>query len=308
MTIQVNRPSLSKPSVSGKSGDFCLAYRLREDYFTLIVQLNQMIKGVQRHRGMSMALLGGLSDFSDDFVALQANLSLRLDLIRAFETYNGGLLGLRDLDVLYSEWSTVKQNWQDDTVGENFELHCHLVEKLISVVLRLSQQLELPVALPSSHIEILAPRRARLLGLLKFCTRHMPLMIEQIGKIRGLATYTLAVKNVDEYYRRKLRFELQCTRERIDQHRKTIKDLSGTLRDDVTLLGNTKSMDAKLNHLVASVDKGVQGSQSRLSNSQQAYTLSTEIIDVLWLSVEEGFHSIRKWQQEELLGDNLVRL
>ncbi|MCR6652614.1 MAG: hypothetical protein NVV73_14485 [Cellvibrionaceae bacterium] len=61
---------LEAPNSSAPPGDFeafCALYRQRQDALSLIKQLNQMTKAVQRHRGMSMALLAGSNLFQGGF-------------------------------------------------------------------------------------------------------------------------------------------------------------------------------------------------------------------------------------------------
>jgi len=92
---------------------FCDAFRQREQLFTLINQINQLIKVVQKHRGISMGLIGGDVSFQPDFDQLQMQLAKRLATLEYFAESTGGLLSEKDKGNLHLAWATIRQNWQD---------------------------------------------------------------------------------------------------------------------------------------------------------------------------------------------------
>src|SRR5690606_17189727 len=110
---------------------FCSLYRQRQDVLLLMKQLLHMIKEVQRHRGMSMALLGGNMHFREEFERLQLQLERRLRSLQAFAGQTHDLRSARDQDNLRSAWATIRHDWQHDSVIDNYELHCHLIEQLL---------------------------------------------------------------------------------------------------------------------------------------------------------------------------------
>jgi CRP-like cAMP-binding protein len=121
-------------------------FHQRLDALNLIKQLNHMIKAVQRHRGMSMGLLGGNALFREEFTKLQHQIAERLQFFSAFVARTQLLLPQRDQENLHSAWLTISHDWQEDSVIDNYELHCHLIEQLLAFLASLAKQLEQPIA------------------------------------------------------------------------------------------------------------------------------------------------------------------
>jgi hypothetical protein len=175
-----NLPAIA-PECSRDPGNFahlCDMYRQRQDALTLALQIVRMIKAVQRHRGMSMALLGGNPLFRDDFTGLQQQLERRLHALQALAA-SSTLLTEREQSHLHSAWLTISRNWQQDSVIDNYELHGHLIEQLLVMLATLSRALEKPLMLHGEGREPAAilqdnPSRFRHLEVLHFTLRQMP--------------------------------------------------------------------------------------------------------------------------------------
>src|SRR5690606_37684116 len=120
------------------------------------------------------------------------------------------------------------RDWQQDAVVDNYELHCHLIEQLLSMVAALGKQLELPTShalynvSPNVRVNYTEPgssdtsyaraesgaypNRFKYLEVLHFSTRLMPAVAEQIGRIRALSTYASALGYCDKDVTSKLRY------------------------------------------------------------------------------------------------------
>src|SRR5690606_27843018 len=132
-------------STAGMFGQLCELYRQRQDALNLSRQVSQMIKAVYRHRGMPMARQGGNSVTRDECARLQLQLERRLTSLQAFAAQTPKRLSERDQDNLHSAWVTISRDWQQDSVIDNYELHCHLIEQLLGMLASLAKQLEQPV-------------------------------------------------------------------------------------------------------------------------------------------------------------------
>ena len=310
---------------------FCAAYRQREDTLTLIYQLNQMIKAVQKHRGMSMGLLAGNAAFIGDFEILQRQLERRLATLETFAHETGGLLSQRDKKNLHLAWETIRHNWQDDDVSDNFELHSHFVEQLHGMIFSLAKQLEAPLSgevpgevssnlagevsgnlveppalLQSDRDGVSYPRMFKQIELLNFVTTQLPEMIEQIAKIRGLSTYAAATGEVRYHNDRKLRFLLQCSRRQSEKLRHQAERLEGILNGGIKGLIELKNLELKLIYFLNSVERDVLSGRTITASSHQLFKLATELIDVYWAVVNEGLDMVRKWHADDL--ENWLKL
>jgi len=288
---------------------FTELFHQRLDALNLIKQLNHMVKAVQRHRGMSMGLLGGNALFREDFMKLQHQIAERLQLFSAFVARTHLLLPQRDQENLHSAWLTISQDWQEDSVIDNYELHCHLIEQLLALLASLAKQLEQPIAAllatPNEPTQIYAatavyPNRFKQLEVLHFSTRLMPAVAEQIGRIRALATYTAALGYCDSDYASKLRYVIQCTRVNNEKLRHQSKRMEGILEKDSPLLSQLKSYEIKLTFLLNMIEQDILKDGKITADSNRLFELATDIIDMYLNSVDEGTALIERWHNDEI--------
>lgn len=316
MTINsASAPVETDESIINTYEVFCAAYRQREDTLTLVYQLNQMIKAVQKHRGMSMGLLAGNAAFVGDFKVLQRQLERRLATLETFARETGGLLSQRDKENLHLAWETIRHNWQDDDVSDNFELHSHFIEQLHGMIYSLAKQLEKPLsgelvespALSQGDKEgVSYPRMFKQIELLNFVARQLPDMIEQIAKIRGLSTYAAATGEVHYHNDRKLRFLLQCSRQHSEKIRHQSERLEGILDGGIKGLIELKNLELKLIYFLNVVERDVLSGRTITASSHQLFKLATELIDVYWAVVNEGLSLVRKWHEADM--ENWLKL
>ena len=306
-TSTMNAPFNSK--TREEYAHFCDLYHRRLDALTLIKQLIHMIKAVQRHRGMTMGMLGGNLSFRDELVSLQVQQERRLHLLQAFAARAGNLLNERDQDNLNTAWLTISHDWQQDTVIDNYELHCHLIEQLLSMVATLGKQLEQPTSSLMTELSSprlvqadgsSAPNRFKHLEVLHFSTRLMPAVAEQLGRIRALATYAAAVGVCDKDYAGKLRYVIQCTRVNNEKLRHQSKRLEGLLDNELGLLSQLKSYEIKLEFLLSIVEADVLAAHSINADSSRFFSLATDIIDVYLQVVEDGIDLLARWHEQDI--------
>lgn len=310
MIVQSNISTAPKAGTKDPYGTFANLFHQRLNALMLIQQLIQMIKAVQRHRGMSMGLLGGNNHFLGDFPKLQDQLAIRLQLFMAFTAKTQGLLSARDEDNLRSSWLTISHDWQQDSVIDNYELHCHLIEHLLTLVATLAKQLEQPMsaimASDSEHTRISAsgtvyPNRFKQLEVLHFATRLMPSVAEQIGRIRALATYTAALGHCDPDCTSKLRYVIQCTKVNNEKLRHQAKRMETILDKSSPLLSSLKSYEIKLTFLLDMVEQEVLTESGTTSaDSNRLFEIATNIIDMYLTIVDEGIALLERWHQDEI--------
>lgn len=279
-------------------------YRHRQDALNLIRQLNRTIKAAQRHRGMSMGLLGGNDLFREEFNELQSQLERRILLLQAMAQCSEGLLSERDQQNLKSAWVTISRDWQEDSVIDNYELHCHLIEQSLAMLASLSRQLEQPIleaiGEQNSSAREAYPSRFKHLEVLHFTSRLLPSVVEQIGRIRALGTYAAAAGFLDTHHDSKLRYVIQCTRVNNEKLRHQIKRLEGILEQDIGLLSQLKSYELKLMFLLNMVETDILHEGAVSADSNRIYNLATDIIDVYLSIVDNGIDLINEWHDSEL--------
>ena len=168
-----------------------------------------------------MALLAGNTVFQGDFILLQKQFERRLASLEAFAKLTGGLLSAREKENLHNAWHTIRVDWQQDDVIDNFELHSHFIEQLHGMMVSVGKTIEQPVSMLIAQAEdsplpiedaLAYPRLFKQMELLHFISSQVPAMIEQIARIRGLATYAAAKGVCDYHHDRKLRYVISCSR------------------------------------------------------------------------------------------------
>lgn len=268
-----------------------------------------MTKAVQRHRGMSMALLAGSNHFAGDFAVLQKQLERRLASLEVFAAQTGGLLGDRDKENLHSAWQTISADWQNDDVIDNFELHSHFVEQLQAMIVNLSRKLERPVSAAIAEAKDLDlpaedassyPKMFKQIELLHFATRQAPEMVEQVARIRGLATYAAAKGECDYHHDRKLRYVISCARSSNEKLRHQADRLEGILGNSLSSLSLVKTYELKLMFLLNTVEMDILSGTTITTTSHQLFKLATEIIDVYLKVVDDSIELINRWHEQDL--------
>ncbi len=286
---------------------YCVEFKRQQDALQLIQQLNQMVKAVQRHRGMSMAMLAGSDLFKVEFGVLQRQVERRLASLEVFAACTAGILSVRDQECLHSAWHTIRADWQDDDVIDNFELHSHFIEQLQSMVTRLSKTLERPASLvvgadegrEASDGEGSAPHVVMRIELLNFAATQLPSMVEHIAKIRGLSTYAASGASCDYHHKQKLRYAMSCAQS-LNQKMQSQAEGMEARQGKIRALSSIKTYNIKLTYLMNTVDLNVLSGQAIDTNSHKLFILATEIVDMYLTVVDELMAQIKQWHEEDL--------
>ena len=300
-------PKLSKSEPDGPRQLF-QNYRASQDALTLSKQLVQIIRAIQRHRGMSMATLGGNRDFKEPLKQLQRQLKGRLLGLEAF--FEGtGLLSEQTLEELNRAWVTISHNWQEDSVLDNYELHCHLLEQLLALLGGLSRRLEAPL-LPDQQAEThpltsnpgkaTRPSRLQTLELLHFCTRLLPSVVEQIGRIRALSSYAAALGRCGPQEEAKLRYVIDNTRVNNEKLRHQLGRLESILPSDLCQMGSLKRYELKVAFFLSMVEQDVLNARPMTADSNRLFAIATDIIDVYLQVAQNGLARLGQWLEQDL--------
>ncbi len=284
--------------------EFCRRYQERELTINLVHQINHLVQDVQRHRGISMGLLAGNRAFEGDLYRLQAQIGRRLATLVAFSAMGDALLDLRDRENLELAWSTIRHDWEDDKLSDNFELHSHFIEQLFLLGVKLAKSIEAPLA-TAKEDGTTAPadtvsRQAKQIELLNFTCSLLPQMIETMAKIRGLASFSAAVGSAQYDHDRKLRFLLQCAREQNETIRQRAQRLHEVLDGECNAKYVIGELETKFVHLMELVTHDVLSGQTINASSSQLFNLATDVIDKYWRIVDDGLNLLRLWHRRDL--------
>lgn len=281
--------------------------RQQNDALLIIRQLNQMIKSVQLHRGMSMSLLAGGQYFQNDILELQKQLQRQFVALEVFTDSVDELLSDRDKACLNNAWQTIAHDWHDDDVIDNFELHSHFIDELLAIVTSLSKRLtyissDNSTANDSADNDdsITYPQAFRQIELLNFVAKQLPETNEKIAKIRGLSCHAATIGKVEHWQGRYLGYLIQCVK---TENQKLLyqADRISTLVDvDFSSIGNIKTYENKLLFLIARLENDLLGESKDDIDGQQLFRLSSEIINVYSRIVDDGWGLVRRWLDNDI--------
>ena len=184
------------------------AFHQREQALSALQQMLRLIADLQQHRGSSMAILAGNEDFESRLQVLQARIRQRLNYLdRLREGEYEGFIRTDTWQAILQEWQTVSEGWRDDTVLPNFELHSHLVERLLQLFRAGGKWLfESDTRFQSAAVKCLD------IAVLAFCFQTLPQTIELLAKLRGLTTHAAAMGVCDNEHRVRIDYLLQLVR------------------------------------------------------------------------------------------------
>ena len=292
--------------------DCCRVYRQRLDVIHLIKQINQLVKALQKHRGLSMAVLAGDRLFESELTTLQGQVERRIAALAAFAAQSADLLDSVEREKIHHAWTTLKTDWHDDAVLDNYELHCHFVEQMLALMTQMAKRLERPMCdYLSAAARVQHPNpgpttprnskaAAEQLGLLVFVCKQMPDMVELVAKIRGLATHAIVSGARDYHNDRKLRYLLQCTRTHNEKLRLQMGRMPASIKKHIASLPMIKAYDLKLMFLLNSVEQDVLGGGRITTDRRQLFELATEIINIYVDVTAEGLDLLQVWQERQL--------
>lgn len=149
----------------------------------LVKPLNQFVQALQRHRGVSAAVLGGAESLRPEMASIENT------LINAFSVLEGKLpANIRSA----SNWAGIRANYEHLrkegmglNVEENFLTHTELVERLLSLGILLADEFELTL-----------DNEVGTYYLLDTSVVRLPMALEHLGQIRAYGTGILSKKQI----------------------------------------------------------------------------------------------------------------
>ncbi|MGH1485201.1 MAG: hypothetical protein ACRBCI_03205 [Cellvibrionaceae bacterium] len=283
-----------------------VSFNERLAIFNLLDQLNHLCRGVQRHRGFSMGLLGGNESFGSGFYHLQRQMARRIQLITAFGNQPPVLLGHADIERLHYAWNTIHDNWQDDSVLENFEFHCHFVDQLLLLMARLAERVSTPYAVyihslvtGDTHSSS-STQPTTYQHLLSFASQQLPRFVEMLGKIRALSIHVAATGCSDVSYDKKLLYLLQC----VEQEKEAVFSMTNALQsrlvEPLPALLTIKTYEYKLDFLLEKIKNEIVGQAVISISEEDIFRLVTDIIDIYWRVADDSINLLSRWQKDDM--------
>ncbi|MDX1696261.1 MAG: hypothetical protein R3208_21025 [Ketobacteraceae bacterium] len=282
IALTAHEPEDKPPLIMENAHDSVLgvhqARKLAADTLTLVRSMLALVACIQRHRGATMALLGGDDRFAERMPHLQKEIALRIDLLMLEPD---PVVDRNDKDNILSAWKTIAHNWQDDAVLENFEYHSHLIEYLLRMV-RARGELYLE-SLNRLGSLITDPEMLRNLGVLKFIAcNNVPDCFELLAKLRGLATHAAASHQCDAMTQGRIEFLLKELARLTGVFDGKVRELTVRLQEKL-VPGNTLAQaKVKRDYLVELMSNDIVEGKAITLDSEMVYRVTTEVIDTYY--------------------------
>ena len=153
---------------------------------TLIKPISRTVQGIQLHRGLSAALLGGNKAMRDRRAAAEK------EVVDAFNMLEGKLpANLRqteDWRDIWTNWESLLKEGLNWTAAENFAAHTRLISQIHLFMAVLAQDTE-----------------TGLFYLVNIATSRLPDVLEHMGRIRAYGIGILAAKQITEVQKAEVR-------------------------------------------------------------------------------------------------------
>ena len=249
----------------------------------LLVTILVLSRFIQRHRGATLALLGGDKSFRQQVVTLQQQINTQLAFIDCLNTSAENSIGDNDWKQLSLGWLTIIKDWENDAIHHSFEFHSHLLELLLRVARQLSEAVlyqpplaDMPETL-RNRVEksFLQP----LQNLNQTCVIELYELVEYLARIRGMGTHMAAVGHGDSDFDTRVSFWLQEFRYRKDRFDQNLQVLPSPYLPFLPALRALPNLNMKLNYFINLLGHEMTAQRSIKIPSHKLFLMGTEIID-----------------------------
>jgi hypothetical protein len=171
-----------------------------------IQQLIHLLADIQRHRACSLAILSGNHSFEAQVNALHKKINARLYFLdNEFDLLD--IIDRNEWNHVANEWKVVGYGWRKDDILHNFELHCHLLDKILNIIRHTGRWI-----LRSGSYSEQAGNQFLEHSIFEFIFATHLYHIESLGRLRGLGTHIANCGCNDESMYSRIKYLLQCAR------------------------------------------------------------------------------------------------
>lgn len=261
------------------------AFNQQNRCLTSIKLLCELTKSAQQHRGATMGYLSGEPAFMEKIEQLQLSIERTLLFLQQLDDNQSGCIPKEQLLNISNDWKTILIGWRDDQVMHNFEFHCHLIDTLNKLIRHCVSNQLMP------HLNSNGQDQQFLLDTLFV---QLPNTIESLAMLRGLSTNVAVIKACGTDSHAKMSYLLK---EIPRQHKALIKALS-QLMPDITTIKNSQKL---LYKFILTIQMSILDSPEITANGSTLFSMSTDIINSLWFTVDQGLQKVENLSYQLLI-------
>lgn len=258
----------------------------------LVRHLTLLMIEAQKHRGASMAVLAGNRGFESRVNQSQRLIRRYLDVIQQLNQQAGGLIPEGEWQSINREWQALIEHWRTDPAMTNFEFHNHFIDRLLKLVWKLVDQARL--------VEAGRPSEGMAHMVLSVALELMPELLENIARVRGLATHVCSLGHSDIEFDSRFVSLMHS----LNMNKEKMRIISRTLRQDilraVPSLPEILLHDHKLDQLQHIVGSRITGADRIRLNSEELFDFASDVIDTYSQVIHDGITFFRRRLEREL--------
>lgn len=276
-------------------------FKLNQMVVNAIQQLIHLLADIQRHRACSLAILSDNASFDDMASSLERKIQARLAYLDG-ESYLTEVIDQHEWDNILNEWRVVGYSWRQDNVQHNFELHSHLVEKILNIVRDAGRW----VLRSRSYSEEVANHYLGHHVFEYVFAKHL-YQIETLGKLRGLGTCISnspadeSTDAIEHGMRMRIEFLMQCARQEHIVARELLENAMGSVSRHIPAMVDMQRTETLFYEWLELMTRILQGNET-VSDAitRQAFDLASTVIDAR-LALTEQVLAYLQLAMEEML-------
>ncbi len=274
-------------------------FRLNQAVINNIQQLIHLLADIQRHRACSLAILSDNYSFDTQVTSLHKKINARLAFLDS-QSELTEVVDQHEWNHVLSEWKVVGYGWRGDNVLHNFELHSHLLEKILNIIRHTGRW----VLRSGSYSEQVADHYIGH-SVFEFIFSTHLYQVETLGRLRGLGTH-IANSGCNDDAAMKIRVEymLQCARQEQNISSEFLDSHAASISKNIPALLDIQRSRTAMNEwleLIANILQGKLEPSDILA--RQTFDLASAVIDArlgfteqilayLHLAIEEMLESL----------------
>ena len=247
---------------------------------------------VQKHRGASMAVLAGNREFAARVSQSQRIIHRYLEIIQQLNQQAGMLISEDRWQSINHDWQALIEHWQTDPVMTNFEFHNHFIDSMVKLIWE---------QVCNAHLVAAAkPSEGTSRMLLTITLKLMPELLENIARVRGLATHVCSLGRSDAEFDSRfisLLHALNINKEKMRTISKTLQH--NTLRA-VPSLPEILLHDHKLDQLQQTVGSKIIGVDGIELSGKELFRFASEVIESYAQVIHDGITYFRSRAERQL--------
>ncbi len=232
----------------------------------------RLIRAVQKHRGVSMAVLSGNLKFVDRVMMLQERIMRSFFLLEQQNQQQQYLIDQSEFLKNLNDWQTIHHGWNSDGIIENFEFHSHLINNLQTMVRSIETSYLFSEPLTWSE-----PQKI---------SNTILDNIEYIARLRGLCINAAVSKRCDDDSRTRINFIVKQVRNNYHNTLQLFDEIK--LNDNLNLdIYSMQAYQLRFEKLLEYIECHILKVNDVNADSEYLYKASTEIIDCYWRFIEQ---------------------